>query len=270
MAHLEFNTWSKGSVRAPHKPLLLLLAIGAWQNGRQLDWATVKKELGDLLDRFSTSNRNKASHPFIRLQNDGLWHVDGYEGFQGDARVKELNDTNPTARLSDSMIELVSNSLSEVVDELLLEFPPSLHSEILDMAGVRLERLIKTPAPEVKHFRRAVLNAYSHQCAVCGFGGRLDQNTVGIEAAHIRMRSKNGPNSLNNGMALCMLHHKLFDEGAYHLSSTFEVVISKRFHGTKTDPLLRHEGQKIALPRSEEDWPHPDFIQWQQRELFKA
>jgi putative restriction endonuclease len=45
----ELHTWKRGDRRAPHKPLLLLLAIGAWQSGRALDWHIVKAELSQLL-----------------------------------------------------------------------------------------------------------------------------------------------------------------------------------------------------------------------------
>jgi predicted restriction endonuclease len=34
---------------------------------------------------------------------------------------------------------------------------------------------------------------------------------VGIEAAHVRWHSQAGPDVVANGLALCALHHALFD-----------------------------------------------------------
>ena len=42
----------------------------------------------------------------------------------------------------------------------------------------------------------------------------LDQETLGIEAAHIKWHQAGGPDTEDNGLALCTLHHKRFDRGA--------------------------------------------------------
>jgi len=55
---------------APHKPLLLLVAIAAWQNRQGLNWLFEKKRLGELLDRFTNSTKQKAFEPFMRLTRD--------------------------------------------------------------------------------------------------------------------------------------------------------------------------------------------------------
>ena len=47
---LGLNIWKRGSQRAPHKPLLLLYALGKWSQGqKQFDWRTVKR--GQPIDR---------------------------------------------------------------------------------------------------------------------------------------------------------------------------------------------------------------------------
>ena len=48
---------------------------------------------------------------------------------------------------------------------------------------------------------------------MCGFDGALGRYPVGIEAAHIRWHSQQGPDEITNALALCALHHALFDLG---------------------------------------------------------
>jgi putative restriction endonuclease len=42
-------------------------------------------------------------------------------------------------------------------------------------------------------FAEEVLPAYAYQCAMCGFDGALGRYPVGIEAAHVRWHSHEGP-----------------------------------------------------------------------------
>lgn len=36
---------------------------------------------------------------------------------------------------------------------------------------------------------------------------------MGLEAAHVQWHSQNGSDDVSNGLALCSLHHTLFDLG---------------------------------------------------------
>ena len=48
---------------------------------------------------------------------------------------------------------------------------------------------------------------------MCGFDGALGHYPVAIEAAHVRWHSQQGPDEMANALALCALHHALFDLG---------------------------------------------------------
>lgn len=56
-----------------------------------------------------------------------------------------------------------------------------------------------------------------------------------LEAAHIKWRDHGGPGRYidqeNNGIALCGLHHKLFDYGAFTLSDHLEILVPDRANG---------------------------------------
>jgi hypothetical protein len=81
-----------------------------------------------------------------------------------------------------------------------------------------------------------ILAAWDRRCAFCGFDGQLGGGSVGIEAAHIRWFNFGGPDDLDNGLALCSLHHKLLDRGVLGLTSDHRIKVSADFTArTPTD-----------------------------------
>lgn len=91
---------------APHKPLLVLLALGRLQkNGSsELPWSEASEELADLITRFtppaSTSPTQRAAYPFTRLRADGIWFLDRDVAMDS---VGDLNAGPVTGRLEPSM-----------------------------------------------------------------------------------------------------------------------------------------------------------------------
>ena len=72
----RINTWKSRGVRAPHKPLLMLLALGEIQRGNTgfIPYSTVEPRLKELLIDFGPPRKTiYTSFPFIRLVNDDLW-----------------------------------------------------------------------------------------------------------------------------------------------------------------------------------------------------
>lgn len=57
-------------------------------------------------------------------------------------------------------------------------------------------------------FRKAVLESYGNQCAIC----HCDEVCL-LEAAHITPISEEGSDSPENGICLCANHHIMFDKG---------------------------------------------------------
>jgi len=68
--------------RSPHKPLLVLLALGrlAATGSSQLPWSQAESELADLIAEFGPPSRTgraqSAAYPFTRLRADGVWVLD--------------------------------------------------------------------------------------------------------------------------------------------------------------------------------------------------
>jgi putative restriction endonuclease len=65
------NVWSRGGQRAPHKPLLVLYALGRWQRGDEGDipYREVDRDLTALLKEFGPPRQSyHPEYPFWRLQ----------------------------------------------------------------------------------------------------------------------------------------------------------------------------------------------------------
>ena len=72
----NIKSWQRGFQRAPHKPLLILLALGEIQRGNRnlLSYKDIEEKLKQLLIDFGPPERNvRPQYPFIRLANDGIW-----------------------------------------------------------------------------------------------------------------------------------------------------------------------------------------------------
>ena len=52
-----------------------------------------------------------------------------------------------------------------------------------------------------------------------------------LEAAHMQSFRHGGPDTPENGIAMCSLHHKAFDRGALGLSEEGMILVSQHLHG---------------------------------------
>jgi putative restriction endonuclease len=276
------NVWQRGSTRAPHKPLLVLLALGALARGqRSLSFEEVEPKLEELLKEFGPPRKsNQAEYPFWRLQNDGLWLVTADRPMQrrasnSDARVSELRAANARGEFSpDVQAELLKQpgAIESVARQVLEEnFPETLHRDILDAVGLNDATSAASRRRRDPNFRAAVLVAYQYRCAMCGLDLRLGNVTVGLDAAHIKWHQAKGPDTVDNGIVFCTLHHKLFDFGAFTVSNELRFLVSEHVNGSRAvdEVLLRYHGQALDKPRRAEERPNPEHLTWHRSEVFK-
>jgi putative restriction endonuclease len=120
-------------------------------------------------------------------------------------------------------------------------------------------------------FREKVLFLYNHSCAICGLNIRLNDKTICVEAAHIKWFNHNGPCKETNGIALCTLHHKLFDRGAFTiLPDSYRVKVSQRVAGSgKEDWLSKFNDKKIAIPSDYNLRPDSSYVKWHFNEVYQ-
>ena len=121
----------------------------------------------------------------------------------------------------------------------------------LDLAGSGGAAQAARLRPRRRGFAEEVLRAYAYQCAMCGFDGALGRYPVGIEAAHVRWHSQQGPDELANALALCALHHALFDLGVLGITEDRRIRVSSLYvarneAGMAVDALA---GKPLLIPR---------------------
>ena len=105
-------------------------------------------------------------------------------------------------------------------------------------------------------FRGRVVPAYREQCAIC----RLKEVRL-LDAAHIVADTETlGTPEIANGLSLCTIHHRAFDQNLVGISPDYEVRLSTRLldddDGPMLDLLKRFHGATIDLP-SKASW-RPD------------
>lgn len=282
----ELNLWKRGDQRAPHKPLLLLLALGRIQAGlpRLMPFDQIDTKLTQLLQEFGPSRASYYPElPFWHLQSDQIWEMPRASGVltaSGSVSKKYLRDHHIEAGFTQEVYDLLKANphlLQQVAMQLLEDnFPSSVHQDILDEVGLDFEATPQfTTQKRAKRdptFRRRVLEAYGYQCAICGFSVRMENTPIALEAAHIKWFQAGGPDIESNGLALCSLHHKLLDRGVLAISSEQKVVISEKAngHGGFQEWVLNFDGKALLKPRNNLYAPKTEFTEWHIREVFQG
>jgi putative restriction endonuclease len=271
----SLNIWKRGDQRAPHKPLLILYALGKLQasSSRFLAYEEVKDALKTLLKEFGPPRRSyHPEDPFVRLTNDGIWNLNS------DADSVRINNqwlqrNGVTGGFNDEACSLLKNDpglVREVAEMLLHEhFPETIHEDILTAVGLDFEP--KGNRSRDPNFRERILRAYEYSCAVCGFNVRLGHNLIAVEAAHIKWHQAGGPDSEENGIALCAMHHKLFDRGVFTISKSKELLVAEEAHGNGFEEwLMRYHGKQIRPPIHPDYQPKDSYVYWHVREVFRG
>ena len=277
------NLWRRDGARAPHKPLLVLYAIGVLLRGkgRLLPYSEIDDNLGSLLSEFGSRRSSQGTqYPFWRLQSDGIWEVTDADKIRltasGDAFKRDLVDYDVRGGFTEEVanhLQADSTLASEIIQKMLDgHFPDTWHEDILHGVGIEFTSKGTIRQKRDPNFRPNILKAYEYRCAVCGFDVRLGRNPVALEAAHIKWRQAGGPDLEVNGLALCSLHHKLFDRGAFTLSNDLEILVSDDAHGTAgfQEWLMRFHGQKLNFPQRQTYYPSENYTRWHVREVFQG
>lgn len=281
----KLNVWTRGGERAVNKPLLLLYALGRWAQGDQADvpFRDVNDKLARLLKEFGPPRQVlHTEYPFWRMQNDGVWVVRSpveLTSRQGntDPLKSELLSHNVPAGFTDEVKAafraeptLVTDIARRVLDE---HFPESIHSDILGEVGLTLDSTPDQGKKRDPQFRQRVLVAYEFQCAVCGFDLKLGTIPIALDAAHIRWHQADGPHVESNGLALCSVHHKTFDLGAYTIRADGVVLVSDLANSVVAfdEVLNRYHGKHLRKIAQRPEWrPAHEHLRWHAEQVFKG
>lgn len=292
----------RAGVYAPHKPLLILLALARVQRGesRLVEFTTIDGLLKQLLAEFGPSSAAKSRHyPFWHLATDGhgaLWDLNGpREVLNRPAgatpSLSELREHHVKGGFPvdiDDALRHIPGLLQAVASRVLdTYFPATLHADIAATLGLDLNgpSEVRDAAPHTANqagaerrsrdpsFRERVLRAYEYRCCICGFDLRIGHTPAGLEAAHIQWHHVGGPDIEPNGLSLCALHHKLFDLGVFTIEPAEHRVIFSQHAISGVRGMageLQFHGQAIHAPQHSDLLPAREFLAWNTKNVFKT
>ena len=109
-------------------------------------------------------------------------------------------------------------------------------------------------------FRGRVIPAYRSQCAIC----RLKELRL-LDAAHIVGDADVlGKPAVNNGLSLCAIHHRAFDQNLVAVTPDYDVAVSQRLledeDGPMLDLLKGFDGTAIVVPQRRSHRPDPERL----------
>ncbi len=266
----------------------------------------ITEDLLDLFDKYWVRvlpfmKPSTLAMPFVRMESDGFWHIvrrNEGESLLGrpERSIAQLQERTFGVRLDEALYQhLQIQENRRLLRSVLVGeryFSNEARESLLQQgfvnqeAFIYSEELLKNPEdPEVREalpleeeylpvrdqgFRRAVVKAYDHRCALCGIRVRtLDGHTL-VEAAHIIPWSETRDDRPVNGLSLCRTCHWTFDERLLSVSRDYEVVTSKQLNvaGNLSGYLMNLEGRTIFVPSQESYRPDRDSLEWHRKHLL--
>ena len=280
---LSLQQYRHNGARVPHKPLLVLLALRqlADTGSSELAWSEVHERLADLIAEFGPSTRTgrtqSAAYPFTRLRNDGVWHLsadvltDAVTPLRAGDVHGRLDSAIESALLADG--QRLETLVRRIVDA---QFPSTIAPDVLTAVGFDPDVALTEIAVPLDVRRRSaqwradIVAAWDGACAFCGFDGSLGGAPVGIEAAHVRWFNFDGPNDPDNGLALCSLHHKLFDRGVLGLTDEHQVQVSGSYRAVGAGRAVYDLHDRPLRPRPGTTLPAAAHVLWHRSQVFKG
>ena len=265
--------------QALKKPLLLLLLVAKLATDEsqpnQFRFAELQDELGKLIRNFGgrpTRSGARPEQPFSHLRSSSFWSLTTQRQYATGHTVliSDLKDEGSFGSFDEATYRLLSDPLNRqtVIDFILNRWwPATLHDEIRDELGISQLPTARKQSRDPR-FVAAVLDNYRHSCAFCGFHALINGQATGVDAAHIKWHALGGPDTIENGLALCKLHHWAFDKGVLGLNARFQIEITTAF-SVPNDGGLRLEklaGGASFKPRLGE--PSPQFVEWHRKNIY--
>jgi putative restriction endonuclease len=247
------------------------------------------------------SQKSSIAFPFSRLNSEPFWELVTVKGreltpavINSITTVNQLRINVLGARIYDELFLLMQqqesrSALRETLMNLCfseqaraaLEEQVEINCEAFDYSRVLerkahlplvneiLESEKYKPAARDQGFRRIVVKAYDHCCALCGVRIITSEGHTVVDAAHIVRWSVTQNDDIRNGMALCKICHWAFDEGLMGVSDSYTVITSRQIGAAPNVPgfLLTLSGRGIIPPEDRDLWPGQEYIFRHRREF---
>ena len=135
----------------------------------------------------------------------------------------------------------------------------------VDEDGIRTKfQHTREAYPRNPKFRTSVLSAYNNSCCICG------TQLGAVEAAHIIPHSDDrSRDHVKNGLALCVEHHKLYDDALLLPGPEYKLVFNSQRadylksinQGEGLDRVKSYDGKRFEIPKEEDAIPAPECLQ---------
>ena len=298
--------------RAPHKPLLLLAIMDLISLGIiRTNLIELKAELMDTFDLYwvkvmGIEKKGSPILPFYHLKSDKFWHLVPVPGIeQALSAIRQIRSLGQLhqlligARLDDKLFNLLlEGNERDDLRRVLIEtyFAPDVRPKLVEVGQITtesfqyslelLDRLRgrftikeKPETSEMYHtesrstaFRRIVIDAYEHTCAICRIRLVTPEGRTAAAAAHIIPWSVSHNDDPRNGLALCGLHHWSFDQGVISIASDYRILVSPivRENQEHTKPIRVLADQALYLPHDHLLRPAKQALNWHRENIFRA
>ncbi|MEI7556204.1 HNH endonuclease [Candidatus Chlorohelix sp.] len=293
---------------APYKPLLLLSILDLLEQGIiKTNLIELCQELGELFTLYCSKvlapeKIGNIGMPFYHLTGDGFWQLIPKPGLENLSSEKNsasgLKKVLIGAKFDDELFNLlVIKEVRDAFRRLLIQkyFLESIQQKLLELSQVNKavfeysENLLKKPSQNLnikevagssvdyvkqvrdQAFRKAVVKAYEHRCAICGLKVITAEGHTAVAAAHIVPWSISKNDSVTNGIALCHLCHWAFDEGVTGISTHYTVLASEQLtlSGNAPGVFLMMRDRPIFKPDINERLPDIEALNWHRKNVFK-
>ncbi len=303
------KVWSEVTAhQAPHKPILLLCVLDFFDSGEvSANLIEISDDIAELFGGYweralPFSRPGNLALPFFHLQGDEFWHLLPRHGSTSlgaqITSLARLREEVVGARLNENLYELFrSQENRDRLRSVLIEtyFSPETRRPILKQSainrgvfvyseellnhpeGSRIQETLSVeeayrPAIRDQGFRRAVIKAYTHRCALCGIRVRTLDGHTAVAAAHIVPWSETQDDRPANGIALCRMCHWIFDEGLLGVSQQYQVIASQQLIVLNNLPgyLTNLEGRGIVGPARKPLWPDTESLRWHRENVLRT
>jgi putative restriction endonuclease len=178
------------------------------------------------------SNRQKkmVRHPVMQSNVLGLYlqNIDVFHNY--DSKITQENQKDNIRALIKGNLDLTNDLNSNI----------SSKQELQTSREKKTIVCKRTSYSRDPQFTKNVINAYENKCAICNIQLGI------IEAAHIIPHAlPESSDKVDNGIALCRNHHKLFDNGLIILDLDQKIFINKNVKDFLDQADLLHGFEKL-------------------------
>lgn len=215
------------------------------------------EELGDEYDQtfvLKTLDYFEERNKDVKPLDSGDWRPDVHK--KDEEFLKKYKDSTKALDQSNKSDQRAASAELKENGETTFKESPKESPELMEDPEY-IERKCRKRSST---FQRRVRDAYNERCAVCGKGRQSPDGIPEVEVAHIFPKSKDGNDNVQNGLALCKLHHWAFDNGWLSVTNNHEIMVRDKPGIEGYEDFAEFDGEPLHLPENDEHQPHPIFL----------